>query len=414
MMEFTYEGMVRQGFGFYNPNHAAALICALLPFLWAAWLRWKHIGIRTGVGIAVLLLLAALAMTYSRSGFLILAFEIGIFFLLTKSKNWKLALIILAAGAIVCILGGVTARFVLDKSVTNRIDIYLAGLRLFAGNPWLGAGLGNSGAAASAFLLPEGIVCRTLVNSHLTLLAEFGVIAGIIWFGAIVYALLNGVRKPAAYTAFAGILLAAGCASVFDWDVLFDFREFGSLTVLNYILSWLFLLYFIGLGVFLGRGRIRRRNLLITGGCVLILMFAGLSFAFWPGPEVPRIIDREFAACGKGGPQILVLYDNSYDLRAAKSLAVRRWPESGIIIPLRSWQFRTQVPECKADKILLIGKCGDFAARLPRMEAILYAPPEYLELTGNVSEIHLPPFNPGYHGLKSAAEELRIRVCEIF
>ena len=35
-MEFTYDGMVRWGFGFYNPNHAAALFAALLPFLWAA------------------------------------------------------------------------------------------------------------------------------------------------------------------------------------------------------------------------------------------------------------------------------------------------------------------------------------------------------------------------------------------
>ena len=48
MMEFTYDGIVRQGFGFYNPNHAAALICALLPFCWAGLLRWKHPAARAG------------------------------------------------------------------------------------------------------------------------------------------------------------------------------------------------------------------------------------------------------------------------------------------------------------------------------------------------------------------------------
>lgn len=37
MMEFTYNGMVRWGFGFENPNHAAALFCAVLPLLWG----WK-------------------------------------------------------------------------------------------------------------------------------------------------------------------------------------------------------------------------------------------------------------------------------------------------------------------------------------------------------------------------------------
>ncbi len=41
-MEFTYDGMVRWRFGFYNPNHAAALFAALLPFLWAAWERFPR------------------------------------------------------------------------------------------------------------------------------------------------------------------------------------------------------------------------------------------------------------------------------------------------------------------------------------------------------------------------------------
>ena len=45
-MEFTYEGFVRYGFGFYNPNHAAAFICAILPFAWLAFLQkpcWQKI-----------------------------------------------------------------------------------------------------------------------------------------------------------------------------------------------------------------------------------------------------------------------------------------------------------------------------------------------------------------------------------
>jgi hypothetical protein len=37
MMEFTCNGMVRWGFGFYNPNHAAALFCVLVPFAAAAF-----------------------------------------------------------------------------------------------------------------------------------------------------------------------------------------------------------------------------------------------------------------------------------------------------------------------------------------------------------------------------------------
>ena len=33
-MEFVAGDLVRMGFGFFNPNHAAAAICALFPFCW--------------------------------------------------------------------------------------------------------------------------------------------------------------------------------------------------------------------------------------------------------------------------------------------------------------------------------------------------------------------------------------------
>lgn len=33
-MDFVVGDVVRQGFGFANPNHAAAAICAMFPFCW--------------------------------------------------------------------------------------------------------------------------------------------------------------------------------------------------------------------------------------------------------------------------------------------------------------------------------------------------------------------------------------------
>ena len=33
-MDYVVGDIVRQGFGFANPNHAAAAICALFPFCW--------------------------------------------------------------------------------------------------------------------------------------------------------------------------------------------------------------------------------------------------------------------------------------------------------------------------------------------------------------------------------------------
>ena len=80
MMEFTYDGMVRWGFGFYNPNHAAALFAALLPFLWAAWERFPRPACRIPVAAATLLTFAALALTFSRTGAAVAVLELVLYF----------------------------------------------------------------------------------------------------------------------------------------------------------------------------------------------------------------------------------------------------------------------------------------------------------------------------------------------
>lgn len=68
----------------------------------------------------------------------------------------------------------------IDGAIVNRPKIWLAGLQLFAANP-MGVGFGSSGEIASAIMLPDGITVRTLVNSHLTLLAEMGALVDSIW-----------------------------------------------------------------------------------------------------------------------------------------------------------------------------------------------------------------------------------------
>ena len=75
MMEFTYDGMVRLGYGFYNPNHAAALICALLPFLWEWCSRTEQKLIRIAPILLTLLLTAALIFTFSRTGIAVMILE---------------------------------------------------------------------------------------------------------------------------------------------------------------------------------------------------------------------------------------------------------------------------------------------------------------------------------------------------
>ena len=242
MMEFTFDGIVRQGFGFYNPNHAAALICAIFPFLWG-WKKYAWIG-----WILTFLLTVPLVMTYSRTGVLVLGFELAAYFIISKIKNRKLITSIAGGILLILLIGGIFGRFAIDKAVTNRPEIWLAGLKLYAANP-LGVGLSNSGMIVSNFML-ENIQCRTMVNSHLTLLAEFGIFAGFFWFSFIFYALFTGVKKLRTWCAVAGLAISAISASIFDWNLLSDFQNFGELPLLNFVLSWLMLLLFLALTLY--------------------------------------------------------------------------------------------------------------------------------------------------------------------
>ncbi len=83
MMEFTVNGIVRQAFGFSNPNHAAALICALIPLCWG-WNKHARLG-----ECLSLLLIVPLAMTFSRTGAIVLVFEFVAYLLLSHRNLWK-------------------------------------------------------------------------------------------------------------------------------------------------------------------------------------------------------------------------------------------------------------------------------------------------------------------------------------
>lgn len=393
MMEFTYDGLVRQGFGFYNPNHAAAFICALLPFLWAAWFQWRGWKARVPVALGIILLLVALAATFSRTGLVVLAGELLLYLVLRKGAGWRI-LLGMGVAAIATAAGfGVLARFAVDASLVNRLDIWRAGLALFAATPWQGVGVGNSGRIASAFLLPEGIECRTLVNSHLTLLAECGLLAGFLWLLAQVYALLNSWRYPAVSASLVGLSISACMGSIFDWPVLFDFRSFGDLPVLNFVLSWALLLLFVGLTAFLvcvgvlkkkGRSRLCggiKGVVMSAGGCVCFIGF--LFCVAGPGPEVGKdfIVARVENRC-----PALVLYGGDWNLRQ-----VRRFlPKTGYRVPVRPWNG--EAPHFPTERIMLFGDCASYASDYPQAAVTLVAPPEHFQLPPNVSMLWLRSF----------------------
>jgi len=248
-MEFTYDGMVRYGFGFANPNHAAALICAILPFLWIlifskGWKRW------TGAGLSIIML-ACLALTYSRAGIVVLIIEAGLFLLFYGRRYWKFFAMLLALFVVLVIAAKGMGRLSFDSAMSNRIDIWLGGISLFAKNPF-GVGLGNSGEIVSAYMLPDGVACRTLVNSHLTLVCELGFVVGILWAIILVYLFFNNIPRKdtsafrfASFASFAGLLMSAWMSTVFDWEVLFYPSKFPNMTLLNVLMEWLTFLLFL-------------------------------------------------------------------------------------------------------------------------------------------------------------------------
>ena len=355
MMEFTYDGMVRLGYGFYNPNHAAALICALLPFLWEWCSRTEQKLIRIAPILLTLLLTAALIFTFSRTGIAVMILEALLYGALKRKINWKWIGAFAVVTLILVFLSGVWMRFRLDGAVMNRPKIWLAGLQLFAANP-LGVGGGNSGKLATAFLLPDGIQCRTLVNSHLTFLVEYGIVFGFIWFAILLYALSRGIRKTAFFCSLAGLAVSALSASVFDPGVLFDFQSYGDLPLLNFILSWgIFLLYFALIAV-CSLGKIQWKKFAAAAGLSGTVL---LVFLLFQTPDAPHRKGEYLIR--EGSPMTAVLYDGEWKLRE-----IRAYLENGWILPLKDCSLPESVRREKIDRIYLFGEMSTMAVSAQR------------------------------------------------
>ena len=415
-------------FGFHNPNHAAALVCALLP-LCLGWRRAAWVGRGLAVGLFV-----ALLLTQSRTGLIVAALEYAAWWAMRRGNggfhisdlrgrmgfrgqravfsgrlfSWlgKAAVAALAVGLSFWWLA---PRLALDGSILNRPKIWLAGLRLFAANPD-GVGLGNSGALASAFLLPSDVPdVRTLVSSHLTLLAEGGWLVGWAHFAFLALALCGLRRSPRVGLAFAGLVLSACASTVFDWPVLFGFAAQGGLGAANRILSWLTLALFVAFGVWLvvksatqtgrrgegedGLDRIDKIDRVVESGAPCLsnpvnpvnpvrktpslpssvasalnaigmpVLFAGalvLAARCVPPGDAPRV-QGGYAASG-AAPRALALYDGSWRLRAVRARA-----GADTLVPVRPvTRFPRGLDFSSVRCVLLFGDCREWAYLVPK------------------------------------------------
>lgn len=377
MMEFTFNGIVRQGFGFYNPNHAAAFFCAIFPFLWG-WKRYAWIG-----WILTILLTIPLGMTFSRTGVLVLLFEFVVYFLLSKNNSWKLILSVLGGVLLVFCLSGIFGRFTLDKAVTNRPEIWVAGLKLYATNP-LGVGVGNSGAIVSSLIL-DGICCRTLVNSHITLLVELGIFVGFSWLSVVFYSVIHGRKRIRLCTSFCGLVISGFSASIFDWGVLLDFQNYGYHSLLNFCLSWMLLVIFFSLSVCLMWGKFKGKELgvacILSMICVITpcVMLRGVSLYF----------NDDVIYTSNSAP--LLLYDDDWSIKTAVA-----YSDGSYQIPVKPG-FKNR----ESSSVFLFGNASEYAGEFPERDIVYVHPPEFFIPALNTKKIILQGGDDRANSLRS-------------
>lgn len=414
-MEFTYEGLVRYGFGFYNPNHAAAFICAILPFVWillfqkACW--QKILG-----GLLSIILIFALAFTYSRAGVLVFILEALAFAFYFGKKYWK---VYCAIGVILIfslLISSAMGRFTFDAAASNRIEIWLAGLRLFLGNP-LGVGLGNSGEIASAFLLPSDIEIRSLVNSHLTLLCEFGFIVGALWISLIFYTIKSGYSqmanplKFAALVSFCGLVVSSGISSAFDWEVLLSPSRFEYLTNINLAASYCLFALFCLLAFYLIKGSFRLEEFFSVFALFVgvFLPFFVLSRGSVILPAVRKIHGDIFVRNCKGPPYSVVIFDDDYNLKSAMAILRELGLSERIYICKNSWQNKEKLPRENPKSFIVFGNCSDFLNENIAAPCVLIMPPPHFTTDArNISKIYLPKWDNKYDKLRNNFPEERI------
>lgn len=406
-MEFTYEGFVRYGFGFYNPNHAAAFICAILPFAWIALSQracWQKI---LG-GLLSVILVFALAFTYSRAGVLVFILEALAFAFYFGKKYWKIFFGIGAVLILSLLISSAVGRFTFDASASNRIEIWLAGLKLFLGNP-LGVGLGNSGEIASAFLLPSDIEIRSLVNSHLTLLCEFGFIVGALWISLIFYAIKCGYSqranplKFAALVSFCGLVVSSGISSAFDWEVLLNPSKFEYITNVNLAALYCLFALFSLLAFYLIKGSFRLKEFFSVFALFVgvFLPFFVLSRGSVILPAVRETHGDVFVRNCKEPPYSVVIFDDDYNLKSAMAILRELGLSERIYICKNSWQNREKLPRENPKSFILFGKCSDFLNENIAAPCVLIMPPPHFTTDArNISKIYIPKWNNRYDKLR--------------
>lgn len=228
--QYAFQGSARWGFGWENPNHAAAVIAICIPMLWALaqiFRRRKRSGFLLGAIFTIeVLVVSGLALTYSRGA--MLALIGGLIFYgvvctrgMKHSRNRELMFIWaprFALLAIVLMTTGLDRRFRLsvagDRSVGNRVELWHGGLKLVKASPLIGWGKGNSGNAYMQWIQDPArdVIHHGMVNSYLHISVEHGI--PLLWlFCFLILAPIAMVLHNPPNLGTSEFVLTCGCSS---------------------------------------------------------------------------------------------------------------------------------------------------------------------------------------------------------
>ena len=327
-MDFYFQEHLRLDWGLGNPNKTAVLIACLMMACHAIRLLFpqrKLIGwllfsvVFLGLGIC-------LVHTYSRGG--AVAAIVGQLFVwkFRWPGKWDFAVVfalgLLLIGYAALPKVNATQRYAQgaeDRSITNRLRIWKDTPRMMVDAPG-GWGLGKSGHAWTQWYQPmeTKYSYRTLVNSHLTWLAEFGWMGRFGYlFGWLLILALALARNTKGVCA--GVWAAFGVGAVFS----------------SVAESWILWVVpgaaFVGLGL-LCRPKWSRRTLLIPGGGAVLgtLMLFGIGL-IKSGQEPTIKHGAAGTSIGKA-PKFVLVQPDSKVLGRHFGYSIRNHPEPGWLV----------------------------------------------------------------------------------
>lgn len=226
MEDIFFNGIWRMDWGLGNPNKTAALIAELMAAVWGlAYVRKR--GFWAAFGFFIVLG-GCLIYTFSRGG-LVAVFTGLIALIAFVPRPWPLNKC-MAIGISILLMIAFTfylnaherysqGVFKEDRSVTNRLKVWKTGPAMMVDAP-AGWGIGNAGKAFMRWYQPthRNELYRTLVNSHLTWLVEFGWPLRFLYLfaWAAVFLLCLPIKKSHWYAVPLGIWLSFGTAAFFS------------------------------------------------------------------------------------------------------------------------------------------------------------------------------------------------------